>query len=554
MNRPAVNIHDENQVREAAVSGVNKLANLVKATLGAKGRNILLARRHITKDGVSVAREVYLPDPLENHFAQLVKDVAQKTNFDAGDGTTTATVIAQAIIQLGMKYVTAGHNPMEIKSGIDKAVLEIVKYLDTIKVQVTNDSPKIQQIATISANGDTEIGGLIAKAFAKIGAEGAIDVEESKTSKTELDIVDGMEVEEGFISPFFITNFQKGTVEFENPLIFICDKKIQKIEHIAPILEANMQISADSNRPPRPIVFMAADVEGEALATLIANARPDRQQGKPRVPFAAMKAPRFGKDRSDFLEDIAIMTGGQVISDTKGTGFQAATMEMMGSADKIIIKRDRTTIIKGHGDPQMIKNRSEDLRRHIKEEREDSRKRLLESRLSKVNGAVAILRVGAYSQAEVKEKKDRIEDAINATKAAAAEGIVAGGGVALYFGKYSLDEIQDLTPDEKIGVKIVAKALESPIKQILTNAGYAYKPKTITDKIAHFFHRKTKMDAILKEVDETGFGYDVRQEKLVDMIIEGIIDPKKVTRVALENAAGVSGLILTTQGAMTEIQ
>lgn len=548
-NRTKITIGDD--LRQEILSGVNQLADIVKSTLGARGRNVSLPRPYgppvITKDGVSVAREVYLEDPRQDAWAQLVKQVAIKTNNEAGDGTTTATVLAQAIINEGMKHIDRGSNPVEIKAGIDKMVEAIVKQLEKDAIPIEKDSEQVKHIATISANGDKEIGEIIAKAFASVGQEGFIDVDKSKTSETTYDVIDGFEIESGFISPLFITNFQKKTVEFDNPLIYISDKDIKKWHHISNII-------VEANKLGRPLVFIASSIEDEALATLIANTDPQRpSQGKQRLPFAAIQAPRFGKERSDILEDIAIMTGGVVVSDTRGTGFEKVTIDKLGTCEKMIIGRLKTNIVKGNGDRKLIENRKVDIRGAIKEEKDETLERQLKNRLGKLNGAVAIIHVGASSESEVKEKMDRIEDSINATRAAVEEGIVPGGGIALYNIADRMKSVKFDSRDMNVGANIVKKAILEPFYQILSNAGYFHRKKSLLG----FIWSGTKGDEIVKRLNRRKMyteGYDVKEERFVDMLSAGIIDPKKVTRVALENASGVAGLILTTEGMLTYSQ
>ena len=543
MNIPIHNIHTQEELQEGILAGVNKLADLVKVTLGARGRNVALPRpygsAHVTKDGVSVANEVFLLDPLENMWAQTVKQVAKKTNDDAGDGTTTSTVIAQAIINLGIKLVREGYNPMEIQKGIDIAVKKVVELLKETAMPISEKSDKIQDIATISANGDTEIGMFIAEAFSKVGKEGTIKVESSKTTKTYVDIVEGMEIDCKPSSPYFV-NTPRQTTEFENPLILIANKKLQRADQVIKILK-----TVDDNK--RPIVFIADEVVNEAIAFLNVNVT------KNRFPFVAINAPSFGETRKDFLEDICAMTGAQLISEDKGYDFDHITLEGLGNCEKVVVERNKTTFIKGKGDKEKVEARCEAIRKNIESEKDDMKIRVLKDRLAKLNGTVAILNVGANSEAEVKEKKDRIEDAINATKAASEEGIVAGGGVALYLLSYKLSVMCN-NKDQMAGVNIVQSAIQAPIKQILTNAGLNHpksKLKRLFNKIFPRLVFSTPMDDILKEVCRTEMGYDVREERFVNMIQAGIIDPKKVTRVSLENAASVAGLVLTTQGAMT---
>lgn len=542
MSRHTNSIHTQEKLRTGILNGVNKLSDLVKYTLGARGRNVALPRplgsAHVTKDGVSVANEVFLKDPLENMWAQTIKEVAKKTNDDAGDGTTTSIVLAQAIINEGIKKVREGYNPMELKTGIDVAVSHICEELNQIAIGINQNSEKIKSIATISANGDIEIGSLIAQAFASVGPEGSIDVQPSKTSKTHVEIVEGMEIITKPSGPYFI-NTPRQTTEFEHPIIMVANKKLQRVDQVTKVLQA-------VNDKNRPVVFIADEVINDALAFLTVNAT------KNRFPFVAINAPSFGQKRKEFLEDICAQTGAQLINEDKGYDYDHITLEGLGTCEKIIVEKNKTTIIRGGGDPSKIANRSEDVRKEIDVEKDKLQIRHLESRLAKLNGSVAVLYVGANSEAEIKEKKDRIEDAIHATKAASKEGIVPGGGVALFMISQNLD-IGSISKDVSAGIEIVKYAAQEPIKQILRNAGMDFPRK----KSHRFFSEmlnikiKTKMQHILEEIKRTGKGFDVKTETFCDMIEAGIIDPKKVTRVALENAASVSGLILTTEGAMT---
>lgn len=536
-----VEIQTKEQLRENILNGVNQLADIVKVTLGARGRNISLPRPYgatlITKDGVSVAREVFLKNPSEDTWAQLIKEVASKTNSDAGDGTTTATVLAQAIIKEGLKNVAAGANPMELKKGIDLAVSKVVDYLSEHSIEVAQDSDKILHVATISANGDEEIGKLISDAFSKVGPEGVIEVEKSNTNETYSEIVDGVKYLSGLMSPHFITDFSKGEAVFEDAYIFICDGKIQRVSQIKKVVEVAME-------KQRPIVFMANEIGGEALSFLIVNASPDQiQKGKKRVPFAAITAPEFGEKRTRVLEDIALITGGIVISATTGNDFEKAGEHTLGRCEKITLSREETKIFKGYGSKESIEERREDLRGRIKSEKDEMKKRFLENRLSKLNGSAAILYIGGASDAEVKEKADRVEDSINATRAATEEGVIPGGGVFLVKASDNLrDKIDNLRASntENItvltGMEIIRKAICEPLKQIVRNA-------------------EGMPDVVVNEVLTRGgdIGYDVREERYVDMLAHGIIDPAKVTRVALENAASVAGLILTTEGALIQV-
>lgn len=536
-----VEIQTKEKLRENILRGVNQLADIVKVTLGARGRNVSLPRPYgatlITKDGVSVAREVFLENPAEDTWAQLIKEVASKTNNDAGDGTTTATVLAQAIIKEGIKNVAAGANPMEIKKGIDLAVAWVVDDLKDQAIETKQESEDILHVATISANGDREIGSLISSAFAVVGPEGVIDVEKSNTNETYSEVVDGVKYLSGLISPHFITDFSKGEAVFDDAYVYICDGSIKRVAQIQRVVEIAME-------EQRPIVFIANSIEGEALSFLIVNASPDQlQKGKRRAPFAAVTSPDFGENRTRTLEDIALLTGGIVISATTGNDFDKAGKETLGSCEKITISRDEMKIFKGFGDKESLEARKEDVRQLIKNERDEMKKRFLESRLAKLNGSAAILFIGGASEAEVKEKADRVEDAINATRAATAEGIVPGGGVSLIKASASLKKIIDNTREKNLesnavitGMEIVMRAICEPLKQIVRNAEGA-------------------PDVVVNEVLTRGgnIGYDVREERYVDMLESGIIDPKKVTRVALENAASVAGLILTTEGALIKV-
>lgn len=528
-------ISNREELRENIVNGVDKLSNIVKVTLGARGRNVSLPRPYgaslITKDGVSVAREVFLDNPFEDTWAQLIKEVASKTNSDAGDGTTTATVLAQAIIKEGIKNVTAGANPMELQKGIDIAVKDVVNYLKKTAQIVKQDSDRLRHIATISANGDEEIGKLIANAFAKVGKEGVIDVEKSKTNETYVEIVDGVKIESGLISPHFVTDFSKGEAIFDKPYIFICDGKIQRIAQIKRAVEIAMA-------EQRPLLFIANEIEGEALSFLIVNSSPDQlKKGKQRAPFAAITSPNFGENRTRMLEDIAALTGGIVISSTTGNDFEKVDVHTLGECEKLTLSRSETKIIKGFGSVEEIERRKEDLRKAVKEEKDEMKVRTLESRLSKLNGAAAILHVGASSETEVKEKKDRIEDAINATRAAVEEGIIPGGGVALVRASAILNDTnKEYSHDVNTGIAIIKNAIKEPLKQIVRNA--EGMPDVVISKVLE---------------SENNIGYDVRNEVYVNMLDAGIIDPMKVTRVALQNSASVAAMILTTDGAITVV-
>ncbi|PZW41658.1 MULTISPECIES: chaperonin GroEL [Mesonia] len=515
------------EARDGIKRGVDALANAVKVTLGPKGRNVIISKSFgapvVTKDGVSVAKEIELEDPLENMGAQMVKEVASKTNDLAGDGTTTATVLAQAIVKEGLKNVAAGANPMDLKRGIDKAVEAITKDLAKQTKEVGSSSDQIKQVASISANNDELIGELIAEAFAKVGKEGVITVEEAKGTETYVDVVEGMQFDRGYLSPYFVTNSEKMTTDLENPYILIFDKKISTMKDLMPILEPVAQSG-------KPLLIIAEDVDGEALATLVVN----KLRGSLKI--AAVKAPGFGDRRKAMLEDIAIITGGTVISEERGFTLENATLEQLGTAEKVSIDKDNTTIVNGSGDNDTIKNRVNQIKAQIESTTSDYDKEKLQERLAKLAGGVAVLYVGAASEVEMKEKKDRVDDALHATRAAVEEGIVAGGGVALVRAKAVLDKLKADNTDEGTGIQIVARAIESPLRTIVENAGG--EGSVVINKVL-----EGKKD----------FGYDAKTETYVDMLKAGIIDPKKVTRVALENAASVSGMILTTECALIDI-
>ena len=516
------------EARDGLKRGVDALANAVKVTLGPKGRNVIISKSfgapHVTKDGVSVAKEVELADTLENMGAQMVKEVASKTNDLAGDGTTTATVLAQAIVKEGLKNVAAGANPMDLKRGIDKAVEAIVADLKNQSQEVGSTTDKIKQVASISANNDEVIGELIATAFGKVGKEGVITVEEAKGTDTYVDVVEGMQFDRGYLSPYFVTNPEKMETEFDNPYILLYDKKISSLKELLPVLEPVAQSG-------KPLLIIAEDVDGEALSTLVVN----KLRGALKI--AAVKAPGFGDRRKAMLEDIAILTGGTVIAEESGYNLENATLEMLGTAEKVSIDKDNTTIVNGAGSPDLIKNRVNQIKAQLETTTSDYDKEKLQERLAKLAGGVAVLYVGAASEVEMKEKKDRVDDALHATRAAVEEGIVAGGGVALLRAKKSLESIQALNPDEKTGIQIVARAIESPLRTIVENAGL--EGSVIVAKVSE---------------GEGNFGYNAKTDEYVDMLAAGIIDPKKVTRVALENAASVSGMILTTECALVDIK
>ena len=514
--------------RDGLRRGVDALANAVKVTLGPKGRNVIISKSfgapQVTKDGVTVAKEIELADPLENMGAQMVKEVASKTNDLAGDGTTTATVLAQSIVKEGLKNVAAGANPMDLKRGIDKAVEAIVENLAKQSKKVGDSSEKIKQVASISANNDATIGDLIAQAFGKVGKEGVITVEEAKGTETYVDVVEGMQFDRGYLSPYFVTDSEKMTADLEAPYILLFDKKISSMKDLLPVLEPVAQSG-------KPLLIIAEDVDGEALATLVVN----KLRGSLKI--AAVKAPGFGDRRKAMLEDIAILTGGTVISEERGFSLDNASLDMLGTCEKITIDKDNTTIVNGGGVAKDIKSRVGQIKSQIETTTSDYDREKLQERLAKLAGGVAVLYVGAASEVEMKEKKDRVDDALHSTRAAVEEGIVAGGGVALLRAKSVLSKVKTENDDEETGVQIVARAIESPLRTIVANAGG--EGSVVVAKI----------------LDGKGdFGYDAKSEKYVDMLKAGIIDPKKVTRVALENAASVAGMILTTECALTDIK
>ena len=516
------------EARDGLKRGVDALANAVKVTLGPKGRNVIIGKSfggpQVTKDGVTVAKEIELEDELENMGAQMVKEVASKTNDLAGDGTTTATVLAQAIVKEGLKNVAAGANPMDLKRGIDKAVLAITEDLEKQAQKVGKSSEMIKQVAAISANNDDTIGELIAKAFGKVGKEGVITVEEAKGMETYVDVVEGMQFDRGYLSPYFVTDADKMIADMENPYILLFDKKIANLQEILPILEPVAQSG-------RPLVIVAEDVEGQALATLVVN----KLRGGLKI--AAVKAPGFGDRRKAMLEDIAILTGGTVISEERGFSLENADLSMLGTAETITVDKDNTTIVNGAGDAEAIKARVNQIKAQIETTTSDYDKEKLQERLAKLAGGVAVLYVGAASEVEMKEKKDRVDDALHATRAAVEEGIVAGGGVALVRSKAVLEKITTENLDEVTGIQIVARAIESPLRTIVENAGG--EGSVVVAKV-----KEGKKD----------FGYDAKKEEYVQMFDAGIIDPKKVTRIALENAASVAGMILTTECALVDIK
>jgi len=516
------------EARDGLKRGVDALANAVKVTLGPKGRNVIISKAFggptVTKDGVSVAKEVELKDPLENMGAQMVKEVASKTNDLAGDGTTTATVLAQAIVKEGLKNVAAGANPMDLKRGIDKAVEAIVADLKNQSQEVGSSSEKIKQVASISANNDEVIGDLIATAFGKVGKEGVITVEEAKGTDTYVDVVEGMQFDRGYLSPYFVTNPEKMNVELENPYILLYDKKVSSLKELLPVLEPVAQSG-------KPLLIIAEDVDGEALSTLVVN----KLRGALKI--AAVKAPGFGDRRKAMLEDIAILTGGTVIAEESGYTLENATLEMLGTCEKVAIDKDNTTIVNGAGKADMIQNRVNQIKSQMETTTSDYDREKLQERLAKLAGGVAVLYVGAASEVEMKEKKDRVDDALHATRAAVEEGIVAGGGVALLRAKAALSSLKTENADEATGIQIISRAIEAPLRTIVENAGL--EGSVVVAKVAE---------------GKGNFGYNAKTDEYVDMLAAGIIDPKKVTRVALENAASVAGMILTTECALIDIK
>jgi chaperonin GroEL len=512
--------------REKMLRGVNILANAVKVTLGPKGRNVVLDKSfgapRSTKDGVSVAKEIELEDKFENMGAQMIREVASKTNDKAGDGTTTATVLAQAIVQEGMKAVAAGMNPMDLKRGIDKAVLVVVEQIKASSKKVTTNG-EIAQVGTISANGDIEVGEMIAKAMEKVGNEGVITVEEAKTAETELDVVEGMQFDRGYLSPYFITNPDKMEVVLEDPYILVFDKKISSLQPMLPILEAVVQSG-------RPLLIIAEDVEGEALATLVVN----RLRGGLRV--AAVKAPGFGDRRKAMLEDIAVLTKGEVISEDLGIKLETVTLDLLGRAKKVTITKENTTIVDGVGEKADIEARIGQIKKQIEETTSDYDKEKLQERLAKLAGGVAVIRVGGSTEVEVKEKKDRVDDALNATRAAVEEGIVPGGGTALLKASKALAGVEGANADQTAGIAIVRKAIQAPLRQIAENAGV---------------EGSVVVNAILASESAT-FGFNAQTEQYVDLVADGVIDPAKVVRTALQDAASVAGILITTEAAVAE--
>ncbi len=524
----AKEIKNNIEARDLLKKGVDKLADAVKVTLGPKGRNVVIEKKfgapQITKDGVTVAKEIELADPYENLGAQMVKEVASKTNDDAGDGTTTATVLAQSIVSVGLKNVAAGANPMDLKRGIDKAVTRVVESLKSQAQNVGDDYAKIESVAKVSANNDETIGKLIAEAMEKVHKEGVITIEESKGTDTYVDVVEGMQFDRGYISPYFVTDAEKMAADLENPYILIHDKKISTMKDLLPVLEQTAQSG-------RPLLIIAEDVDGEALATLVVN----RLRGALRV--AAVKAPGFGDRRKEMLEDIAVLTGGNVITEEKGMKLEQTTLDMLGHAERVTIDKENTTIVGGHGDSKAINARVGMIKKQIELTTSDYDREKLQERLAKLAGGVAVIYVGAASEMEMKEKKDRVHDALSATRAAVEEGIVPGGGVAYIRAIESLEGIKVENEDEQTGIEIVRRAIEEPLRQIVNNAGK--EGAVIVQKV-----REGKGD----------FGYNVRTGEYQNLFDAGVIDPAKVTRVALENAASIAGMLLTTEAVITEIK
>ncbi|OAV65797.1 60 kDa chaperonin [Bacteroidales bacterium Barb6XT] len=514
------------EARDLLKKGVDELANAVKITLGPKGRNVIVEKKfgapHITKDGVTVAKEIELECPFANMGAQLVKEVASKTNDHAGDGTTTATILAQSIIGVGLKNVTAGANPMDLKRGIDKAVAQVVKHLASQAEEVGADLQKIENVAKISSNGDESIGKLIAKAMQKVKTEGVITVEEAKGTETTVDVVEGMQFDRGYISAYFVTDTEKMEAQLENPFILIYDKKISVLKELLPILEQTVQTG-------RPLLIIAEDIDSEALATLVVN----RLRGSLKI--CAVKAPGFGDRRKAMLEDIAILTGGQVISEETGMKLEGATMEMLGTAEKVVVNKDNTTIVDGAGEKSAIEGRISQIKAQIETTTSDYDKEKLQERLAKMAGGVAVLYVGAPSEVEMKEKKDRVEDALSATRAAIEEGTVPGGGVAYIRAIEVLEDLKGENDDETIGIEIIKRAIEEPLRQIAINAG--------------------KEGAVIAQKVKEGkgdFGYNAHTDVYENLCKTGVIDPAKVARVALENAASIAGMFLTTECVIAE--
>ena len=517
----AKDIKFNTEARELLKQGVDQLADAVKVTLGPKGRNVVIEKKfgapHITKDGVSVAKEIELSDPHANLGAQMVKEVASKTGDNAGDGTTTATVLAQAIVNVGVKNVTAGANPMDLKRGIDKAVVKVVESLKAQSLSVDSSNEKIEQVATISANNDNVIGKLIAEAMQKVGKEGVITVEEAKGTETTVEVVEGMQFDRGYLSPYFVTNTEKMEAELESPFVLIYDKKISTMKDMLPVLEATAQTG-------RPLLIIAEDVDSEALATLVVN----RLRGSLKV--CAVKAPGFGDRRKEMLQDIAVLTGGVVVSEELGYKLETTTIDMLGKAEKIVVSKDNTTVVNGRGEKEAIAERAAQIKSQIANTKSDYDREKLQERLAKIAGGVAVLYVGAATEVEMKEKKDRVEDALCATRAAVEEGIVPGGGVAYIRAIESLEGMKGDNDDETTGIDIVRRAIEEPMRQIVHNGGK--EGAVIVQKV-----KEGKAD----------FGYNARTDKFENLFESGVIDPAKVTRVALENAASIAGMFLTTE-------
>jgi chaperonin GroEL len=524
----AKNIIFDIESREGLKRGVDQLANAVKVTLGPKGRNVVIGKAfggpQITKDGVTVAKDIELEDAHENMGAQMVKEVASKTNDLAGDGTTTATVLAQAIVKEGLKNVAAGANPLDLKHGIDKAVQVIIEDLKNQSQVVGSKLDKIKQVASISANNDESIGELISEAFDKVGKEGVITVEEAKGTETHVDIVEGMQFDRGYLSPYFVTDSEKMITNLESPYILLYDKKISTMKDLLPVLEPVAQSG-------KPLLIIAEDIDGEALATLVVN----KLRGSLKI--AAVKAPGFGDRRKAMLEDIAILTGGTVVAEERGFTLENATVDMLGTAERVTIDKDNTTVVNGAGDSETIKGRVNQIKSQIETTTSDYDKEKLQERLAKLAGGVAVLYVGAASEVEMKEKKDRVDDALHATRAAVEEGIIAGGGVAFVRAKSKLDKVKSDNQDEETGIKIIARAIEEPLRQISENAGH--EGSVIVSKVLE---------------GKSDFGFNAKSGEFVHMHKAGIIDPTKVTRIALENAASVAGMILTTECALVDIK
>jgi chaperonin GroEL len=512
--------------REKMLKGVDTLADAVKVTLGPKGRNVVIEKSfgapRTTKDGVSVAKEIELEDKFENMGAQMVREVASRTNDEAGDGTTTATVLAQSIVREGMKSVAAGMNPMDLKRGIDKAVSLVIEHLKSSSTPIKGSS-EVAQVGTISANGEKEIGDMIANAMEKVGNEGVITVEEAKSLATELDVVEGMQFDRGYLSPYFITDSEKMIADLEDPYILLFEKKLSSLQAMLPVLEAVVQ----SNRP---LLIIAEDVEGEALATLVVN----KLRGGLKI--AAVKAPGFGDRRKAMLEDIAVLTGGQVVSEDLGIKLETVTLDMLGTAKKVTITKDDTTIVDGAGEKEAIEGRVNQIRRQVEDSSSDYDKEKLQERLAKLAGGVAVIKVGGASEIEVKERKDRVDDALNATRAAVEEGIVPGGGIALLKATKALEGVTGDNEDQNQGIAIVARALQSPIRQIVENAGV--EGSIVVGKVL--------------ENNDVNFGYNAQTGEYEDLVESGVIDPVKVSRIALQDAASVASLLITTEAAIAE--